>query len=62
MSLAHGVLGFLNYGSMSGYDLAKAFKVRIYKIRLMRGSADDHNAAELSTRTGRETQNGLRYI
>ena len=25
MSLAHGVLGFLNYGSMSGYDLAKAF-------------------------------------
>ena len=25
MSLQHGVLGFLNYGSMSGYDLAKAF-------------------------------------
>ena len=25
MSLPHGVLGFLNYGSMSGYDLAKAF-------------------------------------
>ena len=25
MSLSHGVLGFLNYGSMSGYDLAKAF-------------------------------------
>ena len=25
MSLLHGVLGFLNYGSMSGYDLAKAF-------------------------------------
>ena len=25
MSLAHGVLGFLNYGRMSGYDLAKAF-------------------------------------
>ena len=25
MSLQHGVLGFLNYGSMSGYNLAKAF-------------------------------------
>lgn len=25
MSLQHGVLGFLNYGKMSGYDLAKAF-------------------------------------
>lgn len=25
MSLAHGILGFLNYGEMSGYDLAKAF-------------------------------------
>lgn len=25
MSLMHGVLGFLNYGKMSGYDLAKAF-------------------------------------
>ena len=25
MSLQHGVLGFLNYSSMSGYDLAKAF-------------------------------------
>ena len=25
MSLLHGVLGFLNYGKMSGYDLAKAF-------------------------------------
>ena len=25
MSLLHGVLGFLNYGNMSGYDLAKAF-------------------------------------
>lgn len=25
MSLAHGILGFLNYGNMSGYDLAKAF-------------------------------------
>lgn len=25
MSLAFGILGFLNYGAMSGYDLAKAF-------------------------------------
>ena len=25
MSLAHGILGFLNYGKMSGYDLAKYF-------------------------------------
>lgn len=25
MSLMHGVLGFLGYGRMSGYDLAKAF-------------------------------------
>lgn len=25
MSLKHGILGFLNYGSMSGYDLSKAF-------------------------------------
>ena len=25
MSLAHGILGFLTYGEMSGYDLAKAF-------------------------------------
>jgi len=25
MSLAHGILGLLNYGDMSGYDLAKAF-------------------------------------
>ena len=26
MSLKHGLLGLLNYGSMSGYDLDKAFK------------------------------------
>lgn len=26
MSLAYGILGFLNYGPMSGYDLAKAFE------------------------------------
>lgn len=26
MSLAFGILGFLNYGSMSGYDLVKAFE------------------------------------
>lgn len=26
MSLAFGILGFLNYGSMSGYDLTKAFE------------------------------------
>ena len=26
MSLPHGILGFLNYGRMSGYDLAKAFR------------------------------------
>lgn len=26
MSLAYGILGFLNYGSMSGYDLVKAFE------------------------------------
>lgn len=25
MSLKHGILGFLNYGSMTGYDLSKAF-------------------------------------
>lgn len=25
MSLAHGILGFLSYGKMSGYDLSKAF-------------------------------------
>lgn len=25
MSLAHGILGFLSYGKMSGYDLAKTF-------------------------------------
>lgn len=25
MSLAHGILGFLTYGEMSGYDLTKAF-------------------------------------
>ena len=25
MSLPHGILGFLNYGKMTGYDLAKAF-------------------------------------
>lgn len=25
MSLSHGILGFLSYGNMSGYDLAKAF-------------------------------------
>ncbi len=25
MSLPHGILGFLSYGKMSGYDLAKAF-------------------------------------
>lgn len=25
MSLAHGILGFLNYGTMTGYDLSKAF-------------------------------------
>lgn len=25
MSLSHGILGFLTYGEMSGYDLAKAF-------------------------------------
>lgn len=25
MSLKHGLLGFLNYGSMTGYELAKAF-------------------------------------
>lgn len=25
MSLSHGILGFLNYGKMSGYDLAKVF-------------------------------------
>ena len=25
MSLPHGILGFLTYGEMSGYDLAKAF-------------------------------------
>lgn len=25
MSLGHGILGFLSYGEMSGYDLAKAF-------------------------------------
>lgn len=25
MSLSHGILGFLSYGSMTGYDLAKAF-------------------------------------
>ncbi len=29
MSLSHGILGFLNYGSMSGYDLAKAFNSSI---------------------------------
>lgn len=26
MSLKHGLLGLLNYGSMTGYDLSKAFK------------------------------------
>lgn len=26
MSLAYGILGFLNYGPMSGYDLVKAFE------------------------------------
>jgi PadR family transcriptional regulator, regulatory protein AphA len=26
MSLKHGLLGFLNYGSMTGYELDKAFK------------------------------------
>ena len=26
MSLKHGLLGLLNYGSMTGYELAKAFK------------------------------------
>lgn len=26
MSLKHGLLGLLNYGSMSGYDLSKAFR------------------------------------
>lgn len=26
MSLAHGILGFLNYAPMSGYDLVKAFE------------------------------------
>lgn len=25
MSLSHGILGFLSYGSMTGYDLAKSF-------------------------------------
>lgn len=25
MSLTYGILGFLSYGSMTGYDLAKAF-------------------------------------
>ncbi|WRS27677.1 PadR family transcriptional regulator [Oscillospiraceae bacterium MB08-C2-2] len=25
MSLSHGILGFLSYGSMTGYDLSKAF-------------------------------------
>ena len=25
MSLQHGILGFLNYGSCSGYELTKAF-------------------------------------
>lgn len=25
MSLSHGILGFLSYGDMTGYDLAKAF-------------------------------------
>lgn len=26
MSLGFGILGFLNYGPMSGYDLVKAFE------------------------------------
>ena len=26
MSLKHGLLGLLNYGSMTGYELDKAFK------------------------------------
>ena len=25
MSLSHGILGFLSYGNMTGYDLAKVF-------------------------------------
>jgi DNA-binding PadR family transcriptional regulator len=29
MSLKHGLLGLLNYGPMSGYDLDKAFKVSL---------------------------------
>lgn len=29
MSLAHGILGFLSYGEMSGYDLSKAFSASV---------------------------------
>lgn len=29
MSLPHGILGFLTYESMSGYDLAKAFRASV---------------------------------
>ena len=29
MSLTYGILGFLSYGSMTGYDLAKAFSCSV---------------------------------
>lgn len=29
MSLLHGILGFLSYGDMSGYDLSKAFSASV---------------------------------
>lgn len=29
MPLAHGILGLLHYGSMSGYDLSKAFRASV---------------------------------
>ena len=29
MSLKHGILGFLRYGEMTGYDLSKAFEASI---------------------------------
>ena len=34
MSLAHAILGFLNYGSRTGYDLKRVFEasVRAYKL------------------------------
>ena len=45
MSLSHSILGFLSYGSMTGYDLAKAFSS---SVRLFWNAQTSHIYLELN--------------